>query len=147
MTIFPVDATEKQRYYMTQMVKKPQRATVRQYMARMGILNDYLAHLPMVFISTMAVEGTEKGNVPFDEADLTGIVLNSVPVSWMNQHNMTHRTLPNGTRTLLKDLESIEPVMNEKHEAGQKAKAKESAASANAKGSSKKRSASGSPGE
>jgi hypothetical protein len=32
LTIFPVDATEKQRYYMTQAVKKPQRATVCQYM-------------------------------------------------------------------------------------------------------------------
>jgi hypothetical protein len=38
LTIFPVDAAEKQRYYMTQMVKKPQRGTVRQYMACMGAL-------------------------------------------------------------------------------------------------------------
>jgi hypothetical protein len=37
--------------------------------------------------------------------------------------------------------------MDEKHKAGQKAKEKEAAASAIAKGSSKKRSASGSPGE
>jgi hypothetical protein len=80
LTIFPVDATEKQRYYMVQTVKKPQRVTVRQYMARMGVLNDYLAHLPTVFKSSMAIEGTKKGNVPFDEAELAGIVLNSVPV-------------------------------------------------------------------
>ncbi len=67
----------------------------------------------------------------------------------MNRYNMTHTTLPDGTRTLLhlQDLELIERVMDEKHEAGQKAKAKEAAASAIAKGSSKKRSASGSPGE
>jgi hypothetical protein len=97
LTIFPVDAAEKQHYYMTQTFKKPQRATVRQYMACMGVLNDYLAHLPMVFNSPMAIEGTKKGNVPFNEADLAGIVLNSVPVSWMNQYNMTHTTLPDGT--------------------------------------------------
>jgi hypothetical protein len=42
LIIIPVDAAEKQHYYMTQTVKKPQRATVRQYMTRMGILNDYL---------------------------------------------------------------------------------------------------------
>ncbi len=101
LTIFPVDAAEKQRYYMVQTVKKPQRVTVRQYMACMGILNDYLTHLPTVFNSSMAIEGTKKGNVPFDEADLAGIVLNSVPVSWLNQYNMTHQTLPSGTRTLL----------------------------------------------
>jgi hypothetical protein len=47
----------------------------------MGILNDYLAHLPTVFNSSMAVEGTKEDNVPFDEADLAGIVLNSVLVS------------------------------------------------------------------
>ncbi len=127
---------------MTQTVKKPQQATVHQYMAHMGVLNDYLAHLPTVFNSPMAVEGTKKGNVPFNEADLGGIVLNSVPISWMNQYNMTHMTLPDGTRTLLQNLELIERVMDEKHEAGQKAKVKEAAASAIAKGSSKKRSAS-----
>ncbi len=124
LTIFPVDAAEKQHYYMTQAVKKPQQATVHQYMACIGILNDYLAHLPMVFNSPMAVEGTKKGNVPFNEADLAGIVLNSVPVSWMNQYNMTHTTLPDGTRTPLQDLELIERVMDEKHKAGQKGKGK-----------------------
>jgi hypothetical protein len=85
LTIFPVDAAEKQHYYMTQMVKKTQQATVCQYMARMGVLNEFLAHLPTVFNSPMAMEGTKKGNVPYNEADLVGIVLNSVPVSWMNQ--------------------------------------------------------------
>ncbi len=120
---------------------------VRQYMACMGVLNNYLTHLPMVFNSPMAVEGTKKGNVPFDEADLAIIVLNSVPVPWMNQYNMTHTTLPDGTRTLLHNLELIERVMDEKPKAGQKAKAKEAAASAITKESSKKRSASGSLGK
>ncbi len=127
------------------MVKKPQQATVRQYMACMGILNDYLAHLSTVFNSPMAVEGTKKGNVPFNEADLARIVLNSVPVLWMNQYNMTHTTLPNGTRTLLQDLELIKCITDKKHKAGQKAK--ETPASAIAKGSSKKRSVSWNPGE
>jgi hypothetical protein len=51
------------------------------------------------------------------------------------------------SRTLLQDLELIKRIMEEKHEAGQKAKTKEAAASVIAKGSSKKRSASGDPGE
>jgi hypothetical protein len=147
LTIFPVDATEKQHYYMTQTVKKPQRATVCQYMACMGILNNYLAHLLTVFNSPMAIEGTKKDNMPFNEADLAGIILNSVPVSWMNQYNMTHRTLLDRTRTLLQDLESIEWAMDKKYKAGHKAKAKEASASVIAKGSSKKCSASGKPGE
>jgi hypothetical protein len=147
LTIFPVNTTEKQCYYMMQMVKKLQRAMVRQYMARMGILNDYLTFLPTSFISSMAVEGTKKGNVPFDKADLAGILLNSVPVSWMNQYNMTYSTLPDGTRTLLQDLEPIECIMDERYEAGLKAKAKEASVSTIAKGTSKKSSASGNPGE
>jgi hypothetical protein len=147
LTIFPVDAAEKQHFYMMQMVKKPQRVMARQYMARMGISNDYLTFLPTVFNSSMAVEGTKKGNMLFDEANLVGIVLNSVPVSWMNQYNMMHSTLPKTTRTLLQDLESIKHIMDKRHEAGLKAKAKEASASAIAKGTSKKPSASGNPDE
>jgi hypothetical protein len=114
LTIFPVDATEKQHYYMMQTVKKPQFAKVRQYMARMGILNDCHSFLPMVFNSSMALAGTKKGNVPFDEVDLARIVLNSVPISWMNQYNMTHLTLLDRSRTLLQDLESIKRIMEER---------------------------------
>jgi hypothetical protein len=51
----------------------------------MGLLNDYLAYLPTVKDSSMAVAGTKKGNVPFNEADLAGIVLNAIPTSWVNQ--------------------------------------------------------------
>ncbi len=128
-----------------QMVKKPQQAMVCQYMALLGISNKYLTFLPTVFNSAMAIEGTKKGNVPFEETDLAKIVLNSVPVSWTNQYNITHLTLPDRTRTLLQDLESINCVMDKRHEAGLKAKAKDVSASATAKGTSKKRSASGNP--
>jgi hypothetical protein len=64
LTVFPADAAEKQRYYMQQTIKKPQRVTVRQYVSRMGVLNDYLAYLPTVFDLLMAVAGTKKMNVP-----------------------------------------------------------------------------------
>jgi hypothetical protein len=109
----------------------------------MGILNDYLTILPMVFNSSMAVEGTKKKKLPFNEADLAGILFNSVPISWMNQYNMMHLPLPESTRTLLQDLESIKHIMDKRHEAGLKAKAKEASASSIAKGTSKKRSAHG----
>jgi hypothetical protein len=121
---------------------------VRQFVSRMGVLNDYLAYLPTVFDLLMAIAGTKKMNVPFDEADLAKIVLNSVPSSWANQYNMTHSTLPKNPRALLNDLEAIERVMDEKHNATLKAKAKEAtAASAAAKGSSEKHPASGNSGE
>ncbi len=145
LTVFPADTAEKQHYYMQQTIKKPQQVMVCQFVSHMGVLNDYLAYLPTVFNLSMAIAGTKKMNVPFNEADLAGIVLNLVPSSWVNQYNMTHSTNP---RALQKDLEAIKRVMDEKHSASLKAKAKEaSAASAAAKGSSKKRSASGSSGE
>jgi hypothetical protein len=81
LIILSLDATEKQHNYMTQTVKKPQRAMVHQYMACMGVLNGYLSHLPVVLNSPMAVEGTKKGNMSFNEAYLAKIVLNSVSVS------------------------------------------------------------------
>jgi hypothetical protein len=83
--VFPADAIEKQCYYMQQTIKKPQRVTVQQFVSRMGVLNDFLAYLLMVFDLSMAVAGTKKMNVPFDEADLAGIMLNLVPSSWVNQ--------------------------------------------------------------
>jgi hypothetical protein len=73
----------------------------------MGVLNDYLAYLPTVYDSTIAVEVTKKSNVPFDEADLAGIVLNSVTVTWVSQYIMTHSTLPKSPRAFLPDLELL----------------------------------------
>jgi hypothetical protein len=102
LTIFPADAAEKQRYCMQQTIKKPQRVTVRQFVSRMGVLNYFLAYLPTVFDLLMAVAGTKKMNMPFNEADLAGIMLNSVSSSWVNQYNMTHSTLPKNPRALLK---------------------------------------------
>jgi hypothetical protein len=145
LTIFPADAAEKQRYYMQQTIKKPQGVTVCQFVSHMGILNYYLAYLPMVFDLLMAIAGTKKMNVPFDEADQARIESNLVPSSWVNQYNMMHSTLPKNPRALLNDLKAIEQVMDEKHSASLKAKAKEaSATSAAAKGSSQKHPASGS---
>ena len=108
----------------------------------MGLLNDYLAHLPTVKASSMAVEDTKKGNEPFDEADLAGIMLKAVLSSWVNQYNLTHLTLPKSPRLLLPDLENIEHVMMEKRAESAKARVKDSAASASTKSNSPKKRAS-----
>ncbi len=108
LTVFPADSAKKQHYYMQQTIKKPQQVTVHQFMSGIGVLNNYLANLPTVFDSSMAIAGTKKMNVPFDEADLARIVLNSIPSSWVNQYNMTHSTLPKNPRALLNNLEAIE---------------------------------------
>jgi hypothetical protein len=105
----------------------------------MCLLNGYLAYLPTVKDSSMAVEDTKRGNVPFDEADLAGIVLKAVPTSWVNQYNLIHSTLPKSLRLLLPDLENIECMMNKKRAELAKARGKDGTALAGAKSSPKKR--------
>jgi hypothetical protein len=86
--------------------------------------------------------------VPFKEADLAGVMLNSVPVTWVNQYKMTHSMLSTSPRVLLPDLEATKRVMNKKHRASLKAKAKEEASASNStKRSPRKSSTSGNPGE
>ncbi len=144
LTIFPCDTVELQCYYMQQSIKKPQRLPVCSFMAQMGLLNNYLAHLPMVKDSPMAVEDTKRGYVPFYEANLAGIMLEAVPASWVNQYNLTHTTLPKSPRQLLLDLENIERIMNKKHVETAKARAKDSAALVGTRSSLKIRASTGS---
>ncbi len=83
--------------------------------------------------SSKAVPTTKKGNISFGEADLAAIVLSYVPMSWQNQYNLNHSTVPKSTCTLLPDLEAIERVMVEKKGVNLKAKGKGSTAPSKAK--------------
>ncbi len=144
LTVFSADAAKRQRFYIQQVVRKPQRATVRQHISRMGVLNDYVKHLPTLNDSSKAVPTMKKRNIPFGKADLAAIVLSSVPMLWKNQYNLNHSMVPKSTLTLLPDLEAIERVMVEKKGANFKAKGKASAAPSEAKGNPKSK-ASGGP--
>ncbi len=112
---------------------------MQQHILRMGVLNDYVRHLPTLKDSSKAVLTMKKGNIPFGEADLAAIVLSSVPMSWQNQYNLNHSTVPESTCTLLPDLEAIERVMVEKKGAKLKAKGKGGTAPSEAKGNPKRK--------
>ncbi len=144
LTVFSADAAKRQRFYIQQAVHKPQRTTVQQHILQMGVLNDYVKHLPTLKDSSKAVPMMKKGNIPFGEADLAAIVLLSVPISWQNQNNLNHSTVPKSTCTLLPDLEAIKRVMVEKKGANLKVKGKGSTAPSNPKGKPKRK-ASGGP--
>jgi hypothetical protein len=60
----------------------------------MGVLNDYVRHLPTLKDNSKAVLMMKRGNIPFGKADLAAIVLSSVPMSWQNQYNLNHSTFP-----------------------------------------------------
>jgi hypothetical protein len=97
LTLFSADATERQRFYIQQAVCKPQRANVQQHILRMGVLNDYVKHLPTLKDSSKAVQTTKKGNIPFGKTDLAAIVLSSVPMLWQNQSRV-HAYIATGPR-------------------------------------------------
>jgi hypothetical protein len=144
LTVFSADAAKRRQFYIQQAVRKPQRATVQQHILQMGVLNDYVRYLPTLKDSPKAVPTTRKGNIPFDEADLTTNVLASVPMMWQNQYNLNHSTVPESACALLPDLEAINCIMVEMHNKKLKAKGKIATARPKAK-SNPKRKASGGP--
>ena len=64
LTVFSVDAAERQLYYIQQGIWKPQWATIRQFIFCVEVLNGYFKHLPMLKNGPKAVMTTKKGNVP-----------------------------------------------------------------------------------
>ena len=128
LTVFTANAAKKQRYYIQQGIHKPQRATVRQFVSRVEVLNGYLGYLPTLKNSPKAVAATKKGNVSFKEADLASIMLAALPLTWQNQYNLMHSTVPTSPRALLADLENIERIVLESY--GKKQWSKDKAATA-----------------
>ncbi len=137
LTVISADAAKRQRFYIQQAVRKPQRATVQQHILHMEVLNDYVKHLPTLKDSSKAVPTMKKGNFLFGKADLAAKVLSSVPMSWQNQYNLNHSMVSESTRSLLPDLEVIERVMVEKKGVNLNAKGKGSTAPSKAKGNPK----------
>jgi hypothetical protein len=116
---------------------------VQQHILQMGVLNDYVKHLPTLKDSSKAVPAMKKGNIPFGEADLAAIVLSSVPMLWQNQYNLNHSTVPESICMLLPDLEAIERVVVEKQ--GGNSRQKESGTALSEAKGNPKRKASGGP--
>ncbi len=108
LRVFSADTAKRQRFYIQQAVRKPQKATVRQHISQMGVLNHYVKHFPTLKDSSKAVLTMKKGNISFSKADLVAIVLLSVPMLWQNHYNLNHSMVPESTRTLLPNLEAIE---------------------------------------
>ncbi len=84
LTVVNAGPAKRQWFYIQQAVSKPQRDTVRQHISHMGVLHDYVKHLPTLKHTSKAVPTTKKGNIPFSKADLAAIVLLSVPMLWQN---------------------------------------------------------------
>jgi hypothetical protein len=74
LTVFPNNAAEQERYYLTNVLKKPQSISVRQFVQHVEQLNYYITQLPCWFHSPSAKPNTALSNVPFTEANLVSHV-------------------------------------------------------------------------
>jgi hypothetical protein len=111
LTAFPINAAEQEKYYISNVLKKPQRINVRQFVWRVEQLNTYIAQMPCLYYSPNANASTKPKNVPFTEAELEAHVLRMCPLQWQNQYNMNEKGMtPMDMRLLMTFFEAIERV-------------------------------------
>ena len=105
--VFTSNAAEQQRFYISNVLKKPVRVPVRHFFQHVKQLNGYLVHLPSLYNSPRAIAQT-KPVAPLDEAELANLLLRMCPPSWNNQYDLIQETVPQSMRKLLSVLETIE---------------------------------------
>ena len=107
LTVFPQDSAEQERYYLNVHIKKPARVLIRHFVARVEQIKSYLGRMPGVYDSPKAIQKT-KNMEPFDEVDLTQLMLKMCPIELQNQYSLSQGIIPQDMRSLLDTLELIE---------------------------------------
>jgi hypothetical protein len=111
LTAFPINAAEQEKYYILNVLKKPQRVNVRQFVRHVEQLNAYNAQMPCFYYSPNASTSTKPENILFMEAELGSHVLRMCPLQWQVQYNMNKKgMMPIDMRLLLTSLEAIKCV-------------------------------------
>jgi hypothetical protein len=111
LTAFPINAAEQEKYYISNVLKKPQHVNVCQFVCRVEQLNAYIAQMPCFYYSPNANTSTKPENIPFTEAELGAHVLRMCPLQWQDHYNMNKKGMtPMDMRLLLTFLEVIEHV-------------------------------------
>ncbi len=78
-------------------------------------MNGYISLLPTLQDSSLAVASTKKENIPFNKAIFASIVLTTCHINWRNLYEFNHKTIPESTRSMLYNLETIKNVFIEKN--------------------------------
>jgi hypothetical protein len=114
--MFPINAAEQEKYYITNVLKKPQHVNVRQFVWRVEQFNAYIAQMPCFYNSPSFNVTTKLENVPFIEAEIGSHVLRISPIQWQDQYNLNEKgMLSMDLHSLLTSLEVIEHICtNEK---------------------------------
>jgi hypothetical protein len=111
ITVFPTNVAEQERYYITSMLKKPQRISVHQFLQHVEQLNSYITQLPCWFYSPSAKSSMIPMNAPFTEADLANCILRICPLMWQDHFNLHDKGMtPIDMDLLLMSLEAVEQV-------------------------------------
>ncbi len=90
LTAFPINAAEQEKYYISNVLKKPQRINVHQFVRHVEQLNAYIAQMLCFYYSPHANASTKPENVLFTEAELGAHVLH-IPLQWQDQYNMNNK--------------------------------------------------------
>jgi hypothetical protein len=80
LTVFPINAAEQEKYYITNVLKKPQCINLRQFVHRIEQLNAYISQMPCFYYSPQANTYTKPKNTLFKEAELGAHVLRMYPI-------------------------------------------------------------------
>jgi hypothetical protein len=111
LTAFPINAAEQEKYYITDVLKKPQRVNVHQFVRPVEQLNAYIAQMPCLYYSPNTNASTKPKNVLFTEAELGSHVLRMCPIQWQDQCSMNKKGMtPMVMRLLLTSFEAIKCV-------------------------------------
>jgi hypothetical protein len=68
LTAFPINTAEQEKYYISNVLRKPQRINVRQFVWHVEQPNAYIAQMPCFYYSPNANASTKLENFLFTEA-------------------------------------------------------------------------------
>jgi hypothetical protein len=115
LTVFPINVAEQEKYHITNVLKKPQRVNVQQFVCQVEQLNTYITQMPCFYYSPNVNANTKPENVPFMEAELGSHVLGICPIQWQDQYNMNKKGMtPMDMHLILMSLEAIECICTHK---------------------------------
>jgi hypothetical protein len=113
LTVFPNNVAEQEKYYLSNMLKKPQRVGVHQSVQCVEQLNTYVAQLRCWYYSPSYNVSMTPANVPLSEADLANHVIRICPHQWQDQYNLQEKGMtPMDMHSLQASLEAIERICN-----------------------------------
>jgi hypothetical protein len=111
LTAFPINVVEQEKYYITNVFKKPQHVNVHQFVRTVEQLNTYISQMTCFYYSPQANTYTKPKNISLTEAEQGAHELRMCPIQWQDQFNLTKKGMtPMDIHLLLTSLEAIERV-------------------------------------